>query len=109
MGPADGAALIAVEVLYCSGPHQIDLTPLRLPVGARALDAVSISGVLHRHGLDPAALDLGVWGRSCMPEHVLRERDRVEIYRPLQVDPKEARRLRYKGARASRRADSAPG
>ena len=32
------------------------------------------------------------------PETVLRERDRVEVYRPLQVDPKEARRLRYRKA-----------
>jgi putative ubiquitin-RnfH superfamily antitoxin RatB of RatAB toxin-antitoxin module len=105
MAPADGAsaALIGVEVVYCAGPHQIDLTPLRLAAGACALDAVQASGVLQRHALDPATLDLGVWGRRCEAGQALRERDRVEIYRPLLVDPKEARRQRYKGARASRR------
>lgn len=106
---AEDVVPIAVEVLYCAGPHQVDLTPLRLPSGTCALDAVRASGVLHRQGLDPDALDLGVWGRRCMPGQPLRERDRVEIYRPLQVDPKEARRQRYKGARASRRADRSDG
>jgi uncharacterized protein len=40
-----------------------------------------------------------VWGRVTPLDHVLRDGDRVEIYRPLTVDPKEARRLRYKRQR----------
>ena len=98
MGPAEGEGrLIAVEVVYCPAPHVIDLVALSLPAGATAADAVRASGVLERHALPEATVNLGLWGRACPPEQPLRERDRVEIYRPLLVDPKEARRQRYKG------------
>lgn len=43
-----------------------------------------------------ATLKLGIWGRLQPLSSVLRDRDRIEIYRPLTVDPKEARRLRYR-------------
>jgi uncharacterized protein len=91
------ATLIAVEVVYCPAPHQIDTTAVRLQANSCALDALHASGVLQRHGLDAATLSLGLWGRVCQPDQMLRDRDRVEIYRPLLVDPKEARRQRYKG------------
>ena len=42
-----------------------------------------------------ADLKLGIWGRVRPLAARLRERDRIEVYRPLTVDPKEARRLRY--------------
>jgi len=42
-------------------------------------------------------LCLGIWGRSCSADQVLSDKDRVEIYRPLRVDPKVARRERFKG------------
>jgi hypothetical protein len=59
-------------------------------------DALAASGVLERHALSPEALTCGIWGRRFGLDHPLRERDRVEIYRPLRCDPKEARRLRYR-------------
>ncbi|MFT3822023.1 MAG: RnfH family protein [Rubrivivax sp.] len=102
MARAEPAALIAVEVAYCPAPHRIDLTPLHLSAGATVRDALQVSGVLQRHALDPQTLQLGLWGRACSLDQPLRERDRVEIYRPLQVDPKEARRQRYKGKREGR-------
>ncbi|MDN3922087.1 RnfH family protein [Roseateles violae] len=43
-----------------------------------------------------AELKIGVWGRLRPLDTVLRERDRIEVYRPLTVDPKEARRQRYR-------------
>lgn len=43
-----------------------------------------------------AELALGVWGREQPLSHALRDQDRIEVYRPLTVDPKEARRQRYK-------------
>ena len=46
--------------------------------------------------IDPSVMSLGIWGRACVPGTVLREGDRLEIYRPLKVDPKEARRQRYR-------------
>jgi putative ubiquitin-RnfH superfamily antitoxin RatB of RatAB toxin-antitoxin module len=44
-------------------------------------------------------LSVGVWGALRGLDHPLRDRDRVEVYRPLKVDPKEARRLRYRSHR----------
>ena len=67
-----------------------------LPDGSTVADAVQASGVLQRHALASDSVDTGIWFRACPPEAPLRERDRVEIYRPLTVDPKEARRLRYR-------------
>ncbi|HMO46070.1 MAG TPA: RnfH family protein [Rubrivivax sp.] len=91
--------LLNVEVVYCPAPGQCERVQLQLPDGACAGDALAASGLCERHGLSAGALELGVWGRRQPPQALLRERDRVELYRPLQVDPKEARRLRYKRAR----------
>lgn len=103
MDPAERpAAPIDVEVLYCAAPGAVDLTPLRLPAGSRVLDALQASGVLARHALAASDLRVGIWGRVQDPSSPLRDRDRVEIYRPLRVDPKEARRLRYRQQREGR-------
>ena len=98
MAPAE--AMIRIEVAYGAAPHRIDLTPLQLPAGATVRDALLASGVLPRAGLDLQTAAVGVWGRACGLDQALRERDRVEIYRPLLVDPKQARRQRYKGKKA---------
>lgn len=90
-----GLAEMRVEVAYCPVPGVTDLQALVLAPGATVADAVQASGVVARHGLDAGALRLGVWGKPRPADTPLRERDRVEIYRPLQVDPKEARRQRY--------------
>ncbi|MDO9278979.1 MAG: RnfH family protein, partial [Polaromonas sp.] len=42
-------------------------------------------------------LSMGIWGRSCAADHVLSDQDRVEVYRSLRVDPKVARRERFRG------------
>jgi len=89
-------AELRVEVAYCPGPGVTDLQDLVLAPGATVADAVNASGVVVRHGLDVAALRLGVWGKPRPADSPLRDRDRVEIYRPLTVDPKEARRQRYR-------------
>jgi uncharacterized protein len=86
---------LRVEVAYCPRPGETDLTVLVLAPGATLADAVRASGVAARHGLDVGMLPLGVWGKPRPAESTLRDRDRVEIYRPLTVDPKEARRQRY--------------
>jgi uncharacterized protein len=92
---------ITVSVVYCAAPAQVDEVQLRLPAGATLSQALHASGVLQRNGLSvqsldrPDALQVGIWGRIQSLDTVLRERDRVELYRPLLVDPKEARRLRY--------------
>jgi putative ubiquitin-RnfH superfamily antitoxin RatB of RatAB toxin-antitoxin module len=91
MAPAE----IHVEVAYCPAPGQIDLVALTLPAGATLADALDASGLRLRHALPVEGLRLGLWGKLREPSQVLRECDRVEVYRPLRVDPKEARRQRY--------------
>ena len=103
MGPAE-TPLLRIEVAYSPASGQVDIVPLRLPPGTSLLQAVQLSGLCERHGLDPSQLRTGLWGRLQPADALLRDRDRVEIYRPLKVDPKEARRLRYKRTRAVRKA-----
>ena len=98
MAPAEVG--LRVEVVYCAAPGHTDLVRLQLPAGATVADALQASGLLQRHALAMAGLSVGVWGRVQALDGPLRDRDRVEIYRPLQVDPKEARRLRYRHQRS---------
>lgn len=66
-------------------------------------DAVVASGLLERFDvLDVARLDVGVWGVRATLSTELSPSDRVEIYRDLLVDPKEARRLRFEKQRPKR-------
>lgn len=94
MAPAEPAPGLRIEVVYCPRPGATDSVALTLPAGATAADALHASGLQQRHAL-PAELRVGIWSRTCELQTQLRDRDRVEIYRPLVVDPKEARRLRY--------------
>lgn len=108
MAPAER---LRVSVAYSPRAGEVDEVTVELTAGATLLDAIRASGVLQRHpAIDLAQARRGVWGRVQPDDTVLRERDRVEIYRPLQVDPKEARRQRYrKTGKASRAAKAAPG
>jgi putative ubiquitin-RnfH superfamily antitoxin RatB of RatAB toxin-antitoxin module len=100
-GPAAG--LLDVEVVFCPAPGQVDTVRLQLPPGSTLADALQASGLPQRHGLAAEALEAGIWSRAKPLATPLRDRDRVELYRPLQVDPKEARRLRYRGQRSGAR------
>ncbi len=86
--------LIAVEVAYAN-PEQQEIVALELPEGVTVEQAIQASGLLERFP-EIAATDLnvGIFGRVCKLEQPLRQADRVEIYRPLLHDPKEARRQR---------------
>ena len=105
--PVPGGSL-AVELVWCPGPGRCEVVALNLPAGATVADAVRASGIVERHGLEPGALRVGVWSRVREPSFVLRDRDRVELYRPLTVDPKEARRQRYRRDRSRRARPPAP-
>lgn len=93
-GPGSPTGTIRVEIVYAPGPQAVDLGALQLAAPATVADALRASGVLQRHQLDMGALCVGVFARACTLEQPLRDGDRVEIYRALQVDPKAARRLR---------------
>jgi putative ubiquitin-RnfH superfamily antitoxin RatB of RatAB toxin-antitoxin module len=94
-------AELRVEVVWCARPGAVDLVPLTLPAGSTVDDALRASGVLKRLDRSLAELQVGVWFRAASGDTLLRDRDRVELYRPLTVDPKEARRLRYKRQRGA--------
>jgi len=81
-----------VEVVYAL-PHRQQRVQLELAPGSTVREAIRASGLLQR--LPQIELGrAGVWGRPVSPETRLRDRDRVEIYRPLIADPKEVRRER---------------
>lgn len=83
-----------VEVV-CARPDRQRLVTVELAPGATARDAVHASGIaVEFPDIDLTRAPLGVFGRACDDDTVLRAGDRVEVYRPLQVDPKEARRRR---------------
>jgi len=85
-----------IEVVYSPAPREVECIALELPEGATVAAALEASGLLRRHAElgtpDAPAGGVGVWGQACGPGQVLRDDDRVELYRALQVDPKEARR-----------------
>jgi putative ubiquitin-RnfH superfamily antitoxin RatB of RatAB toxin-antitoxin module len=104
-----------ITVLYSPAPREVLEWKVELPHGATVRDAVLASGW---RALCPEveAPEVGVWGRRCPPQQALRAGDRVEIYRDLKVDPKVARRERFRkqGARsaglfAKRRPGAKPG
>ena len=92
----DRADSLRVEVVYCPQGAPADVVALQLPRGSVLAEALTASQLLARHGLVMDGLKVGVWGRVREPQTPLRDRDRVEIYRGLRVDPKDARRQRYK-------------
>lgn len=90
---------IDIEVAYAAPECQV-IVPLRVPAGTSAGEAVRRSGLGQRFpGIDEHGNDLGVFGERVSPCAPLVEGDRVEIYRPLAIDPKQARRLRAVRAR----------
>ena len=88
----DRAEVLSVTVAYSPRAGEVDEVLLLLPEGATVAAALRESGMATRH--DTRELGVGVWGVLVAPGDLLRDRDRVELYRPLRVDPKEARRLR---------------
>jgi hypothetical protein len=81
-----------IEVVYAL-PQRQERVSLDLAPGSTVLDAIQASGLLER--LPEIKLGrTGVWGQPAGPATLLRDRDRVEIYRPLIADPKEIRRKR---------------
>ena len=94
---AEGAAGLTVLVVYSPRAGEVEQLSLQLPAGATVADALAQSGLLQRHpGIDLDTQRVGVWGSLRALGDELRDQDRVEVYRPLQVDPKEARRLRHR-------------
>ncbi len=89
-----GEMLIDVEVAYAN-PEQQVIVALEMQEGVTVEQAIQASGLLNRFPeIDATDLKVGVFGSVCKLDQPLRQADRVEIYRPLIHDPKEARRQR---------------
>ena len=84
---------VHVEVAYAEADRQF-LRALTLQVPATVADAVRASSIESDLAIDIASLSVGIWSKTTTLEHILVDGDRVEIYRPLKIDPKEARRKR---------------
>ncbi|HET9189476.1 MAG TPA: RnfH family protein [Rudaea sp.] len=89
------AETIRVEVAYADPQRQV-LLAVAVAAGSTVADAIAASGILAQlPGFVPAGI--GIFGRLVEPDTLLRDGDRVELYRPLQIDPKQARRNRVRG------------
>ena len=89
-------AVISIEVVYASVSRQV-LLKVDVPYNATVRQALMLSGIgLEFPELDLQSCPVGIFGKSVsQPEtQGLKDGDRIEIYRPLLADPKEARRLR---------------
>lgn len=83
-----------VDVVYALAQAQ-SVMPVEIEAGSQVRDAVAASGLLQHHpGIELAQCRIGIWGRVVSADAQLRDLDRIEIYRPLQADPKLARRRR---------------
>jgi putative ubiquitin-RnfH superfamily antitoxin RatB of RatAB toxin-antitoxin module len=90
------AEMLHIDVVF-AGVDEVLRRAVHLEAGATVADAVRASGIaddLGARGID--CTHVGLFGRAVGPATPLRDGDRVEIYRPLSMDPKEARRRRAK-------------
>jgi hypothetical protein len=94
-----GELELRVEIAYAQPQRAIVKTYVLAP-GARVADALRLASLdPDFSGIDLANSPLGVFGKIVRADQVLRQGDRIEIYRPLSADPKAARRARAKQAR----------
>ena len=117
--------MLRVVLCWSLGPRHVHEMSLQVPEGS-TLQAVLELGVAQCHqdqaSSDSAALSSlqfqqpGIWGKKVPWTHVVQAGDRIELYRPLKVDPKVARRQRFKrqgkgrtGLFANRKSGSAAG
>lgn len=102
--PALEHTTLQVTVVVCVAPRELREQVLDLPVGATVQDALKAAGadvsMAQSGGESP---EVGIWGRRVELDAALKHQNRVEVYRPLKVDPKVARRERFarQGARST--------
>ncbi len=85
---------ISVEVTYATAEKQSLLT-IEISEGATVKEAVEQSGILILYpDIDPDQQKVGIFSKQVSWDHILQAGDRIEIYRPLIIDPKTARRTR---------------
>ena len=99
---------IDVEVAYAR-PEEQTVVSLTVRRGTTVEEAIRLSGLIARFPeIDLKVNKVGIFGELTVLSDTLQAGDRVEIYRPLVVDPKEARRIRAAAAKATRRGSTKP-
>ncbi len=97
---------ISVTLAYSPAPREVVEKTLILPLTSTVQDALNhanLAELTTDAGFQLGMYQLGIWGKKTTLRHVLQDGDRVELYRPLKVDPKVARRERFQkqGARTT--------
>ena len=96
---------VAVALAFCDRQEVVEL---QMPEGSTVADAITQARLGERFAnLDVGKLQAGIWSRAASLASVLRDGDRVELYRALKADPKDARRLRAR-IKPSTRSRSGP-
>lgn len=85
---------IGVEIVYAM-PEQQTLLNFDVPLATTLEEAIELSAIKEVHPeLDISSMKVGIFGKIAPRDQVLREKDRIELYRPLFADPKEIRKQR---------------
>jgi putative ubiquitin-RnfH superfamily antitoxin RatB of RatAB toxin-antitoxin module len=101
------AETIKIEVVYAL-PSRQEVVPLTLPAGSTLQQALEASGLLAKYPeIDLAKNKFGIYSKIAKLDTILRDRDRVEIYRPLIADPKEVRKQRAAEGKALKKGAGA--
>ncbi len=87
-------ATVKVELAFATPAKQV-LREFDVPVGSSVADVIARGNLVREFpGLSLEDVQAGIWGRPVGRDHVVRAGDRIELYRPLRMDPREARRLK---------------
>lgn len=116
MAKPDAKVRLAIAVTYSPAARQVRQWKIEVDAGCTVSGALVASVYVDFPDMRDPRPAVGIWGRKCGLHHVLADGDRVEVYRGLQVDPKAARRERFKkqgaktaGLFAARRAGAKAG
>lgn len=97
---------VQITLMYSPAPRVVHERVIQLNTGMTVQQAIAQSGLLTECSeidlSQPEAFTVCIWGKKTTPNHVLRDLDRIEICRPLTVDPKLARRERFQKQGTSR-------
>lgn len=100
---------IPIELVYAL-PDRQTLLSFEVEEGTTLEQAIALSDIQDHHPeLDLAALKFGIFGKITPKTHIMRERDRIELYRPLIADPKEVRKQRAAAGKAMKKGGDESG
>jgi len=99
---------ILIEVAYALPKKQL-IIPIKVKAGTTAGEAIKTSGIIKKFPeIDLNVNQIGIFGKLTQLDHVMRERDRIEIYRSLIADPREIRRQRAAEGKVMKKGGDSP-